>query len=73
VLDGELALDIRARLTPGTVLTIMSGDSIKGTFRSLPERRILNTGHHMLKVSYKNGDVTLTVVRTLPGAGSGGV
>jgi subtilase-type serine protease len=73
VLDGELALDIRARLTPGTVLTIMSGDSIKGTFHSLPERRILNTGHHMLRVSYRDGDVTLTVVRTLPGAGSGGV
>lgn len=73
VLDGELALDIRAPLTPGTVLTIMSGDSIKGNFRSLPERRILNAGHHMFRVSYHDGDVTLTVVRTLPGAGSGGV
>ncbi|MGW3606735.1 S8 family serine peptidase [Micromonospora sp. NPDC005161] len=73
VLDGELALDIRAPLTPGTVLTIMSGDSIKGNFRSLPERRILNAGHHMFRVSYQDGDVTLTVVRTLPGAGSGGV
>ncbi|MCO1597089.1 S8 family serine peptidase [Micromonospora sp. RHAY321] len=73
VLDGELALDVRAPLTPGTVLTIMSGDSIKGNFRSLPERRILNAGHHMFRVSYKDGDVTLTVVRTLPGAGSGGV
>ncbi|MFB7108566.1 S8 family serine peptidase [Streptomyces sp. NPDC056291] len=73
VLDGELALDIRAPLTPGTVLTIMSGDSIKGNFHSLPERRILNAGHHMFRVSYQDGDVTLTVVRTLPGAGSGGV
>ncbi|MGW3810679.1 S8 family serine peptidase [Micromonospora sp. NPDC005113] len=73
VLDGELALDIRAPLIPGTVLTIMSGDSIKGNFRSLPERRILNAGHHMFRVSYQDGDVTLTVVRTLPGAGSGGV
>ncbi|MFF0371963.1 S8 family serine peptidase [Micromonospora sp. NPDC005087] len=73
VLDGELALDIRAPLTPGTVLTIMSGDSIKGNFRSLPERRILNAGHHMFRVSYQDGDLTLTVVRTLPGAGSGGV
>ncbi|MET8354850.1 S8 family serine peptidase [Micromonospora sp. NPDC005206] len=73
VLDGELALDIRAPLIPGTVLTIMSGDSIKGSFRSLPERRILNAGHHMFRVSYQDGDVTLTVVRTLPGAGSGGV
>lgn len=73
VLDGELALDIRAPLTPGTVLTIMSGDSIKGNFHSLPERRILNAGHHLFRVSYQDGNVTLTVVRTLPGAGSGGV
>ncbi|MGI5521815.1 S8 family serine peptidase [Micromonospora sp. CA-259024] len=73
VLDGELALDIRAPLTPGTVLTIMSGDSIKGNFRSLPERRVLNAGHHMFRVSYQDGDVTLTAVRTLPGARSGGV
>jgi subtilase-type serine protease len=73
VLDGELALDIRAPLTPGTVLTIMSGDSIQGNFHSLPERRILNAGHHMFRVSYQDGDVTLTAVRTLPRAGSGGV
>ncbi|MET8361305.1 S8 family serine peptidase [Micromonospora sp. NPDC005171] len=73
VLDGELALDIRAPLTPGTVLTIMSGDSIKGNFRSLPERRVLNAGHHMFRVSYQDGDVTLTAVRTLPGTRSGGV
>ncbi|MGC4806125.1 S8 family serine peptidase [Micromonospora sp. DT233] len=73
VLDGELTLDIRAPLTPGTVLTIMSGDSIKGNFRSLPERRVLNVGHHMFRVSYQGGKVTLTAVRTLPGARSGGV
>ncbi|SCF17848.1 autotransporter-associated beta strand repeat-containing protein [Micromonospora coriariae] len=73
VLDGELTLDIRASLTPGTVLTIMSGDSIQGNFHSLPGRRILNAGHHLFRVSYQDGDVTLTVVRTLPGAGSGGV
>ncbi|RKN15676.1 hypothetical protein D7147_24700 [Micromonospora musae] len=70
-LDGKLALDVRAPLTPGTVLTIMSGDSIKGNFHSLPERRVLNTGHHMFRVSYRNGKVTLTVVRRLPGAGAG--
>ena len=73
VLAGELALDIRARLTPGTVLTIMSGDSIKGNFHSLPEQRVLNAGRHLFRVSYKDGDVTLTVVRTLPTAGSDGV
>lgn len=73
VLSGELTLDIRAPLTPGTVLTIMSGDSIRGNFHSLPERRVLNAGHHMFRVSYQGGDVTLTAVRTLPGARSGGV
>ncbi|MFC3499976.1 S8 family serine peptidase [Micromonospora krabiensis] len=73
VLDGELALDVRARLTPGAVLTIMSGDSIRGNFHSLPERRVLNAGHHLFRVSYQDADVTLTVVRTLPGARSGDV
>jgi subtilase-type serine protease len=73
VLDGELDLDIRTALTVGTVLKIMSGDSIKGNFHSLPDRRILNAGHHLFRVSYKDGDVTLTVVLTLPRAGSGGV
>jgi autotransporter-associated beta strand protein len=72
VLDGELELDIRAPLTPGTVLTIASGESIQGNFHSLPERRILVADRHMFRVSYQDGDVTLTVVRTLPGAGSGG-
>lgn len=72
VLSGELTLDIRAPVTPGTVLTIMSGDSIRGNFHSLPERRVLNAGHHMFRVSYQGGDVTLTAVRTLPGARSGG-
>jgi autotransporter-associated beta strand protein len=66
VLDGELDLDIRAPLTPGTVLTIMSGDSIRGNFHALPERRILNAGRHLFRVSYQDGEVTLTVVRTLP-------
>ncbi|MEU4681022.1 S8 family serine peptidase [Micromonospora sp. NPDC023737] len=70
VLHGELALDVRAPLTPGTVLTIMSGDSIKGNFHSLPERRVLNAGRHMFRVSYQDGKVTLTVVRRLPGAGA---
>jgi subtilase-type serine protease len=72
VLDGELDLDIRAPLTPGTVLTIASGDSIQGNFHSLPERRILNADGHLFRVSYEGGDMTLTVVRTLPEAGSGG-
>jgi autotransporter-associated beta strand protein len=72
VLDGELTLDIRAPLTPGTVLTIAGGDSIQGKFHSLPQGRVLNADGHMFKVSYEGGDVTLTAVRTLPGAGSRG-
>ncbi|MEU1763393.1 autotransporter-associated beta strand repeat-containing protein [Micromonospora sp. NPDC005652] len=71
VLDGELTLDIRAPITPGTVLTIMSGASIKGHFHSMPERRVLNVGHHMFRVSYRDAEMTLTALRTLPGARSG--
>ncbi|MDG9674112.1 S8 family serine peptidase [Micromonospora sp. DH14] len=71
VLDGELTLDVRAPITPGTVITIMSGASIKGNFHSMPERRVLNVGGHMFRVSYKGGAMTLTAERTLPGARSG--
>ncbi|WP_420000128.1 S8 family serine peptidase [Streptomyces boninensis] len=63
VLRGELALDVRTSLKRGTVLTIMSGDSARGHFHGLPERRILKAGRHMFRVSYRDGDVTLTVVR----------
>ncbi|MET7881148.1 hypothetical protein [Micromonospora profundi] len=71
VLDGELTLDVRAPITPGTVLTIMSGASIKGNFHFMPERRVLNVGGHMFRVSYKGGAMTLTAERTLPKARSG--
>jgi len=36
VLDGELDLDVRGTLTPGTVFTIMSGSAVKGAFHALP-------------------------------------
>ncbi|MEF3404907.1 S8 family serine peptidase [Agromyces sp. CCNWLW203] len=72
VLSGELDLDVRAPLAPGTVLTIASGDSIQGNFHSLPERRVLNEDGHLFRVSYQDGDVTLTVMRALPGAETGG-
>ncbi|MEU8263842.1 S8 family serine peptidase [Micromonospora sp. NPDC048999] len=69
VLDGELDLDVRGTLTPGTVFTIMSGSSIKGEFHALPQNRVLNTGRHMFRVSYKNNSLTLTVERVLPNNG----
>ncbi len=37
-LDGELALDVDGALTPGTVLTIMSGRSITGRFHKASRR-----------------------------------
>ncbi|MFD6177548.1 MULTISPECIES: S8 family serine peptidase [unclassified Isoptericola] len=69
VLDGELELDVRGRLTPGTVLTVMSGDSVRGRFHALPQGRVLNAGGHLFRVSYQGGDVTLTVLRSLPHQG----
>ena len=54
VLDGELALDVHGALTPGTVLTIMSGRSIRGRFHSLPEGRVLHVGGHLFRVSYRD-------------------
>ncbi|MEV7238617.1 S8 family serine peptidase [Streptomyces sp. NPDC051020] len=65
VLDGELDLDVRGKLTPGTVFTIMSGSSIKGAFHALPENRALNVGGYLFRVSYKNNSMTLTVMDTM--------
>jgi subtilase-type serine protease len=66
VLDGELTLDVRGALTPGTVLTIMSGKSISGSFHRLPERAVLLAGGHLFRVSYKTNTVTLTVMNAVP-------
>ncbi|MGX1668110.1 S8 family serine peptidase [Streptomyces sp. NPDC055400] len=63
VLEGRLTLDVRAALARGAELKIMSGDSIKGNFLSLPEKQTLKAGGHTFRVSYRHGDVTLTVVR----------
>ena len=54
VLNGELDLDVRGKVTPGTVFTIMSGKSVKGAFHALPEHRILKADGHLFRVSYKN-------------------
>jgi len=66
VLAGELDLDVRGTLPAGTVLTIMRGESISGWFHSIPERRVVNTGGHLFRVSYEDDEVTLTVMRALP-------
>jgi autotransporter-associated beta strand protein len=71
VLDGDLSLDVRGDLTPGTVLTIMSGRSISGSFHALPEGRVLIADGYLFKVSYKDNNVTLTVLRKLPPQTSG--
>ena len=68
VLDGELVLDVRSPLAQGTVLTIMKGNSITGTFDKLPENRAWQTGGHLFRVSYLNNSVTLTVMHAVPPA-----
>jgi subtilase-type serine protease len=61
--QGNLRLDAHGPLTPGTVLTIMSGRSISGTFRGLAEGSVVQADGHKFRVSYKNKSVTLTVMR----------
>jgi autotransporter-associated beta strand protein len=63
VLRGNLHVDARGPLTPGTVLTIMSGRSTTGTFRGLSEGDAVNAGGHQFRISYRNNSVTLTVIR----------
>jgi subtilase-type serine protease len=65
-LAGDLNLDVDGRLTTGTVLTIMQGSSISGQFHAMPERRVVNAGGHLFRVSYRDNRVTLTVKRGLP-------
>jgi subtilase-type serine protease len=68
-LDGALDLHVRGKLIPGTVFTIMSGSSVRGTFHALPENRVLRVGGHLFRVSYKNHKVTLTVLHAVPDNG----
>ena len=67
LLAGKLTLDVHGTLTPGTVLTVMSGRSIRGFFQALPERRVVNAGGYLFRVSYRDNSATLTVLRAQPG------
>ena len=66
MLDGEFILDVQGSLAQGTVLTIMKGSSIKGSFDKLPENRAWQTGGYLFRVSYLNNSVTLTVMHAVP-------
>jgi subtilase-type serine protease len=44
----------------------MRGKSIKGNFHALPEKRVVNTGGYLFRVSYGNTSVTLTVMHAVP-------
>ena len=68
VLDGGLILDVQGPLAEGTVLTIMKGGSIAGSFDKLPENRAWQTGGYIFRVSYLNNSVTLTVMHAVPPA-----
>lgn len=63
-LDGRLGVDVDGDLTRGTVLTIMDGGDVDGRFRGLSEGDLLRADGNTFRVSYKNDQVTLTVVRT---------
>jgi len=66
VLDGELFLDVQGSLAQGTVLTIMKGSSITGSFDKLPENRAWQTVGYLCRVSYLNNSVTLPVMHAEP-------
>lgn len=62
VLDGKLSLDVRGKLKRGTVLTVLSGSSLHGRFRGLPEGGLLLAGGHVFRASYRTNAVTVTVL-----------
>jgi subtilase-type serine protease len=64
-LDGKLTLNVHGKLTPGAVLTILSGDSIKGTFHGVRDGQLIAAGGYLFRVSYRDHSVTLTVARKL--------
>ena len=63
-LDGGLTLDVQRALPRGTVLTIVRGGSLAGTFHSLPNKRVLRVDDHLFRVGYTADRMTLTVVQS---------
>jgi autotransporter-associated beta strand protein len=63
VLNGDLRLDVHGPLSRGTVLTIMSGRSISGTFDGLREGGVVRADGHQFRVSYRHNSVTLKILR----------
>lgn len=62
-LDGRLNLDVHASPAKGAVLTIVSGRSVRGTFRGLPQGSVVKAHGHRFKISYGHDRVTLTALR----------
>ncbi|WP_285688122.1 S8 family serine peptidase [Actinoplanes sp. NBRC 103695] len=61
-LGGKLDLKVHGKLSRGTKLTILSGASVHGTFRGLPEGGLLLESGQVFRASYRNNSVTLTVL-----------
>jgi autotransporter-associated beta strand protein len=62
ILDGTLFLDVQGALTPGDVLTIMSGKKVVGTFTNHPEGSTVIAGGQRFRISYRGNKVTLTAL-----------
>ena len=64
ILDGALFLDIEGAPAPGTVLTIMSGKKVVGTFSNHPEGSTVIASGQRFRISYRGNKVTLTALGT---------
>ncbi|HKE41666.1 MAG TPA: S8 family serine peptidase [Casimicrobiaceae bacterium] len=64
ILDGALFLDIAGAPPPGSVLTIMSGKKVVGTFSGLPEGSSVVASGQRFRISYVGNKVTLTALGT---------
>lgn len=62
ILDGALFLDLAGTPTPGSVLTIMSGKKVVGTFANLPEGSTVTASGQKFRISYRGNRVTLTAM-----------
>jgi len=60
-LAANLAVDVQGDLTQGASYTILSGQTLSGTFRGIPEGGVVSSHGYKFTVSYANNSVTLTV------------